>query len=142
MIINFHPKEIESKKGASVIATLHTDSNEEVVHSTDKTADEWRAIIKSDEKLTLVAPVYWWGASYEFDKWVQDVFTYGFGYQYKSDGMPEGLLGGRAFEMHMTHGTPMSMAGVMQDNIKLRMEKGIFGFCDSKVAITFYEIDR
>jgi putative NADPH-quinone reductase len=140
MIINFHPKELESKKGKEVISSLEGDGTHEVVHSSDKTRDEWKAIVAGDEKLILVTPTYWWGGSYEFDKWIQNVFSYGFAYQYNESGMPEGLLKGRAFEMHMTHGTPAEYATVMRENIKKRLETGIFGFCNSKVDITFYDL--
>lgn len=139
MIINFHPKELESKKSLEIIGKLNHDLSQTVVHITEKTAEEWKAVILSDEKMVLVAPTYWWGASYEFDKWVQDVFTYGFAYKYNESGMPEGLLKGREFELHMGHGTPKAYAEVMRENIKVRMEKGIFGFCDAKVSVTFYD---
>lgn len=140
MIINFHPKELESKKGLGVIAELQKTENHEVFHVTDKTKEEWQAIIGGTEKLVLVAPTYWWGASYEFDKWVQNVLSYGFAYKYNESGMPEGLLKGRAFEMHMTHGTPVAYATVMRENVAKRLETGIFGFCDSKVEVSFYDL--
>jgi NAD(P)H dehydrogenase (quinone) len=140
MIINFHPKELESKKGQAVIADLVQQDNDIVVHATDKTKEEWQAILASDEKITLVAPVYWWGGSYEFDKWIQNVLSYGFAYRYTDAGMPEGLLNGRAFAMHMTHGTPEGYASVMRENIKARMETGIFGFCNAKVSLSFYDL--
>lgn len=138
MIINFHPKEKESKKGLEVIASLNADGKHEVFHATDKTTEEWQAIIGSDEKLILVAPMYWWGASYEFDKWAQNVLTYGYAYQYNANGMPEGLLKGRVFEMHITQGTPEVYATVMRENLKQRLEVGIFGFCDAKVTVSYY----
>lgn len=140
MIINFHPKEIESKKGKEVIEVLIKDTLHTVFHVTDKTTEEWKSIIASDEVLILVAPTYWWGASYEFDRWAQNVLQYGFAYRYNDEGMPVGLLNGRAFEMHMTHGTPHAYASVMQENIRLRMEKGIFGFCGAVVTVKFYDL--
>ncbi len=139
MIINFHPKEIESKKGAAIIASLNTEGAHEVVHASDKTAQEWQAIIKSDEQLILVAPVYWWGPGYEFDKWAQNVLGYGFAYEYQNN-MPVGLLAKRPFAFHLTHGTPAAYAETMRANIKERLEKGIFGFCDADVAINFYDL--
>ena len=139
MIIKFHPKEIESKKGLEIINKLNQSKEHEIVHASDKTPKEWQSIITSTEKLILVAPVYWWGASYVFDKWVQEVFTYGFAYTYNEKGS-EGLLKKREFEMHMTHGMPKDHATPMRENITKRMEKGIFGFCDAKVAITFYDM--
>ncbi len=140
MIVSFHPKEIESKKGAEIIARLNASGSEQVIHVTDKTADEWRAIIAGPEKLVFVTPMYWWGAGYEFDKWVQMVFTYGFAYKYADNGMPEGLLNGREFEMHMTHGTPAAFAAPEQENVKMRMTKGIFGFCNAKITMSFYDM--
>jgi NAD(P)H dehydrogenase (quinone) len=139
MIINFHPKEIPSIKGLEVINKLTHLDKQNVVHVQDKTASEWKEIIKTDEKLLLVAPVYWWGGSYEFDKWIQDVFSYGFAFKYSENGMPEGLLNGRKFELHMTMGTPTAYATTMIENIKTRMEKGIFGFCNSEVEVFFYD---
>ncbi len=68
MIINFHPREIESKKGAEILARLNQKGNHSIVYATDKSPEEWRALVKSDEKLILLAPVYWWGAGYVFDK--------------------------------------------------------------------------
>jgi NAD(P)H dehydrogenase (quinone) len=139
MIINFHPQEIESKKGLEVIAKLNGDASHAVFHVTDKTIEEWKAIISSDEKLVLVAPTYWWGAGYEFDKWIQVVLSYGYAYKYNEQGMPEGLLNGRAFEFHTTQGTPEAYATSMRENIKQRLEVGIFGFCNAKVDVKFYD---
>ena len=141
MIINFHPKEIESKKGKEVIAEINKNNEHKVFHVTDKTIEEWKEIIATDEKLILVAPTYWWGGSYEFDRWIQGVLKYGFAYKYNNAGMPEGLLNGRAFEMHMTHGTPEVYAEVMRENITKRMETGIFGFCGAKVTVKFYDMN-
>jgi len=140
MIINFHPKEITSKKGSEIIARLNATNIHIVVSATEKTPQEWQKIIMSDEKLILMAPIYWWGASYVFDKWLQDVFTYGFAYKYGEKGV-EGLLNERAFEMHMTHGMPEEYATTMRENIKARMEKGIFGFCNAKVKLVFYDLN-
>lgn len=138
MIINFHPKELPSKKGLDVISQLNADGGHVVVHVTDKTAEEWKEIIKSDEKLILVAPTYWWGLSYEFDKWAQNVLSYGFAYKYNEQGMPEGLLNGRMFEVHTTQGTPEAYAAVLRANMVQRIETGIFGFCGAKVAVNFH----
>lgn len=139
MIINFHPQEIESKKGVAVIAELNKDGAHAVLHVTDKTIDEWKEIIKSDEPLILVAPTYWWGLSYEFDKWIQGVLSYGFAYQYDANGMPQGLLNSRPFTVHTTQGTPAIYAEVMRANMKQRLETGIFGFCGAKVEVVFHE---
>lgn len=139
MIINFHPTEIESKKGIEVLKRINASSAHTVVHATQKTPEEWRAIIQSNEPLILIAPIYWWGAGYVFDKWAQEVLSYGFAYVYGSNGTPEGLLTGRTFEMHLTHGTPAAHAGAMRENIQRRMEQGIFGFCKATVKIQFYD---
>ena len=53
--------------------------------------------------------------------------------------MPEGLLNGREFELHMTQGTPKAYAAVMRENITTRMDTGVFGFCNAKVAVSFYD---
>ncbi|MEI6533189.1 MAG: NAD(P)H-dependent oxidoreductase [Candidatus Roizmanbacteria bacterium] len=140
MIINFHPKELPSKKGLAIIAELNKANNHKIYHSTDKSADEWKAIILGDEQIILIAPVFWWAAGYEFDKWIQNVLTYGFAYRYSEAGTPEGMLKGRAFEFHLTHGTPEAQAGALRDNMRARIEKGIFGFCDAKVSVTFYDL--
>jgi hypothetical protein len=63
MIINFHPQELESKKGKEVIDMLVATNAQTVFHVTDKTIEEWKEIISSDEKLVLLAPTYWWGFS-------------------------------------------------------------------------------
>lgn len=139
MIINFHPKELESKKGVEVITKLNEGGTHTVFHATEKTKEEWQEIISSDEKLILVTPTYWWGPSYEFDKWAMSVLSYGFAYMY-DNGMPVGLLKGREFEMYITHGTPEAHATIMRENMKARLEKGIFGFCDSKVNIIFHDL--
>ncbi len=138
MIINFHPKELESKKGKEVIASLNQGGAHQVFHSTDKSAEEWKDVIKGDEKLVLVAPTYWWGLSYEFDKWAQNVLSYGFAYEYNAEGFPVGLLNGREFEVHTTQGTPEVYASELRENMKKRLEKGIFGFCGGKVTVHFY----
>jgi putative NADPH-quinone reductase len=138
MIINFHPKELESKKGKEVISALEQAGGHTVFHVTDKTTDEWKEIVAGNEVVIMVAPTYWWGLSYEFDRFVQNVFTSGFAYKYNEQGMPEGLLKGRAFELHTTQGTPEVYATAMRENMKKRLETGIFGFCDSKVTVTFH----
>lgn len=140
MIINFHPKEKESKKGLEIINRINKDNEHKIFHSTDKTASKWKEIISSDEKLILVAPVYWWGASYEFDKWAQEVLSYGYAYMYTEDGVKHGLLKGRRFEFHLTHGTPNEFSKEMEDNIRQRMDVGIFGFCDARVDVKFYDL--
>lgn len=137
MIINFHPQELPSKKGVSVIEALNQGNTHEVVHVTSKTKEEWQAIINSNEELILVAPVYWWGASYEFDRWYQDVFSYGYAYEYQN-GTPVGLLKKRPFALHLTHGTPTEYATTMLENIRTRFTQGVFGFCDAVVSITFH----
>jgi NAD(P)H dehydrogenase (quinone) len=139
MIINFHPKEKESKKGKEVIDMLLGAKQQEVFHVTDKSYEAWKELIAGQEELVLVAPTYWWGFGYEFDKWAQEVFAYGFGYEYNEQGMPVGLLKKRPFTMHITHGTPTSMATVMLENMKKRLETGIFGFCDATVDVHFYQ---
>jgi putative NADPH-quinone reductase len=139
MIINFHPKEIESVKGKEVIEGLVAANAQSVFHVTDKTAEEWKEIIKTDEKLILVAPTYWWGLSYEFDRWAQNVLSYGFAYQYTAEGMPQGLLNGRAFELHTTQGTPAAYATELRENMKKRITQGIFGFCGATVDVIFHE---
>ncbi len=140
MIINFHPKSVMSRKGAEIIERINKNSEHKVVHVSDKTFVAWKDIVSSDEKLILVSPIFWWGPSYLFDKWAQDVFAYGFAYKYNDDGTPVGLLKGRQFEVHLTHGTPHKIAEVMRHNIRERLEIGIFGFCDSKVDINFYDL--
>lgn len=139
MIVNFHPQEIPSVKGVEIIARLNASNDHSEVHAIDKTAEEWQAIIAGTEKLVLVAPIYWGAAGYEFDKWVQNVFTPGFAFQYSAEGFPEGLLEGRAFELHLTHGTPTAYAGRMLENIKSRFVDGIFAFCNATVDIHFYD---
>ena len=139
MIVNFHPKEIESVKGVEIIARLSANNDHQLFHVLDKTAEEWQSVISGTEKLVLIAPVYWGAAGYEFERWVQNVFTPGFAFQYSAEGFPQGLLKGRAFELHLTHGTPTAYAGKMQENIKSRFVDGIFSFCDSVVDIHFYD---
>lgn len=138
MIINIHSKEIESKNTVKIIEDIKNELNEEVFHITDKSVEEWQSIIKSDEPIRFVGPVYWWGLGYEFDKWMQNVWTYGFAYVYK-DGMPEGLLGDRKFEMHLVHGTPFTFSEIMSKNIEDRLKIGTFGFVKSSVDVKFYE---
>ena len=137
MIINFHPKEIPSSACLKLIEKLNEVAVHTVSHSTDKTAEEWKAIIKSDEKIIMVAPTYWWGMSYEFDKWLQDVFTYNFAFSFDT-GSNVGLLDGREFEIHMTHATPTEYADIMHGNIKDRLKKGVFEYCNAKIDINFH----
>jgi putative NADPH-quinone reductase len=70
------------------------------------------------------------------------VLSYGFAYQYNASGMPEGLLNGRAFELHTTQGTPEAFATEMRENMKKRLTQGIFGFCGAKVEVTFHEAKK
>jgi hypothetical protein len=53
--------------------------------------------------------------------------------------MPEGLLNGRAFELHTTQGTPLAYATKLRTNMKERLEVGVFGFCNAKVDVVFHE---
>jgi len=140
MIVNFHPKEIPSKIGLELIDKLNAKGEHSVVHALDKTTAEWQAVISGSEKLIFVAPVFWWAAGYEFEKWMQSVLSFGFAYKYSDAGLPEGMLNGRAFEMHLTHGTPTVYAGVMQENIKTRLAQGIFAFCNATVDVQFHDL--
>lgn len=138
MIVNFHPKEIESKKGLEVITSLvANNSTEKVFHVTEKTYGEWKEIVKSDEKIIIVAPIYWWNLGYEFDKWLQNVFTYNFAYTF-DNGQREGLLNGRPFELHLTHATPDEYAQFMKDNMVARLKTGIFEYCGATVEVSFH----
>lgn len=138
MIINIHPKELPSKNTLAIIEDLKNKYPEEVVHITDKTPDQWQEIIKSDEPMRFVGPVYWWGFGYELDAWMQNVLTYGFAYVY-DNGTPQGLLAGRKFEIHLVHGTPAAYADTMRANITDRLTVGTFGFIQSHVDVMFYE---
>lgn len=142
MIVNIHSKEIESKNTLEIINNLVAEKGltpEDVVHISDKTPDEWKEIIKSNTPITFVGPVYWWGLGYEFDKWAQNVLSYGFAFEYR-DGSPTGLLNERQFEMHLVHGTPVAFADVMKNNISERVTRGIFGYCNAKCEVKFYEM--
>ncbi len=137
MIINFHPKEIQSKAVAKLIERLLAANPTEVLHAADKTKEEWQAIIKSPESMVFVGPVYWWGMGHDMDKWMQDVLTYNFAFSFDT-GEKVGLLDGRAFEIHLTHGTPTQWADTMKKNIEERLKTGIFGYCNSQIEISFY----
>jgi putative NADPH-quinone reductase len=142
MIINLHPTEIPSNIGKKIIAELlEKNPNQEVVNSYDKTPEQWIEIVKTDEPLILVTPVYWWGLGYEMDKWLQGVLARGFAFDYSENG-PVGLLNGREFEVHLTHGTPMPMAQDLRKNIQERLEIGVFGFCNAKVKVNFIEVSK
>lgn len=139
MIINFHPTEIPSKVGASIIDKLlsqHPDT--EVFVPSDKTVEQWQQVIKSTEPIIMVAPIYWWGAGYEFDKWLQGIFGYNFAFSFDT-GTKVGLLDGREFTIYLTHKTPNQYADTMLKNITDRLEQGIFGYCNAKININFVE---
>ncbi len=142
MIINFHPDVAKSKKGIEIISRINQNNSHKIHNVTEKTSDEWKEIIKGDEELILVSPVNWWGPSYLFDEWAKEVLSYGFAYKYNESGVPEGLLNGRKFQFHLTHGTPHEMSDAMRDNIRRRLEVGIFGFCNSIVDVHFYDMQE
>lgn len=139
MIINTHPRERESKHSIKIIATLQEKYQEPVVHISDKTTLEWQDIIKSDEPMRFVGPVYWWGMGHEFEKWMQEALSYGFAYQYENN-VPVGLLHGRSFEMHLVHGTPAAFAEKMRTNIKDRITIGVYGLCGADSTVVFYDM--
>lgn len=142
MIINTHPREKEAKNTLTVINKLVEQYHEPVVHISDKTREEWHEIIMSSEPMRFVGPVYWWGMGHEFEKWMQESLDYGFAYQYENN-TPVGLLKGRMFEMHLTHGTPAEYAETMRKNILERITIGIFGLTGSSVSdvqVIFYDI--
>ena len=139
MIINTHPREREANHTLKVIAALVEKHQEPVVHISDKTVSEWQQIITSDEPMRFVGPVYWWGMGHEFEKWMQEVLSYGFAYQYENN-VPTGLLNDRAFEVYLTHGTPAEHAEDMRANISQRLHDGIFGKCNATVQVEFYDI--
>ncbi|QQR93463.1 NAD(P)H-dependent oxidoreductase [bacterium] len=141
MIINFHPKEIESKLGVQVISELNKDNKHQVFHSTDKSKQEWQDIIRSEEELHLVAPVYWWGFSYNFDKWVQDVIAYGFAFLFDETGK-KGLMNGRKFNVHLTHGHTPDGDPTMKENLEERLRTGIFNYVGAEVEIIWYMVQR
>ncbi len=137
MIINFHPKEKPTQAGAKLIEKLLLATPTEVVHITDKTAEEWQGMIKSNEPMILAGPTYWWGMGHDFDKWMQDVLTYNFAFSFDT-GAKVGLLDNREFSIHMTHGTPTEYAGEMHKNIEARLKSGVFEYCNAKIDINFY----
>ena len=142
MIINFHPSEIPSQSCIKIIAELvEQNPSETVIMPNDKTSQEWQNIIKSDESITMIAPTYWWGIGYEFDKWLQSVFAYNFAFSYDT-GAKVGLLDGREFNITLTHGTPEIYAGEMKQNITDRLQKGIFGYCDAKINVNFVDTSK
>ena len=137
MIINFHPKEIESHAGKKLIEKLLAANADEVVHITDKTAEEWQGIIKSSEPMIFTGPMYWWGLGHDFDKWAQDVLKYNFAFSFDT-GSKVGLLDGRPFSIHLTHGTPTEYAAAMHSNVTDRLKSGIFEYCGGQVEVSFY----
>lgn len=138
MIINIHPREREANHTLKVIAALVEKHQEPVVHISDKTVSEWQAIIMSDEPMRFVGPVYWWGMGHEFEKWMQEVLSYGFAYQYENN-VPVGLLDGRAFEVYLVHGTPAVLAQTMRTNITDRITMGIFDKCKAVSTVSFFD---
>ncbi len=142
MIINFHPKLVMSTKGKEIIERIKTNNNHEVVHVSDKNLVEWKEIVEGDQELILISPVFWWGVSYLFDKWIQEVFAYGFAYRHDENGNRIGLLNGRKFEIHLTHDTKKENAVEMKKNIEERLQKGIFKVCGASAHIKFYDLDE
>ncbi len=136
MILHIHPSEIPSKTGKNLVETLVAKHNEIVVRFNEKTTEEWRKIIDNKELTTIVAPVYWWGLSHEFEKWLQDTFSLGWAYDYNK--MPTGLLQGRIIAIHLTHGTPTAYCEDMFANITERLEKGVFGYCGIEIEVHFH----
>lgn len=138
MIINIHTREREPNNTLKVIAMLQEKHQEPVVHISDKTVSEWQQIITSDEPMRFVGPVYWWGMGHEFEKWMQEVLSYGFAYQY-IDNVPTGMLDGRAFEVYLVHGTPAEYAETMRKNIQDRITLGIFDKCKAVSTVSFFD---
>jgi NAD(P)H dehydrogenase (quinone) len=138
MILHIHPTNIPSVIGKKIAETLSVESGQVIVRTTDKTAEEWRLIIDSGEHITIVAPIYWWGLSSDFESWFQDVFASGWAFDYTK--MPTGLLQGKSMTVHLTHGTPDEYAATMKQNIIDRSKTGVFGYCGIETDIHFHQV--
>ena len=138
MILHIHPNTIPSVHSKKIADQLSVESGEPIFHTTDKSPDEWRSIIESGEHLTIVAPVYWWGLTSDFETWFQDVFRMGWAFDYSKQ--PTGLLSGTSMTVHLTHGTPDEYAVAMKQNITDRLNIGVFGYCGIAIDLHFHQV--
>jgi len=136
MILHIHPTNIPSVTGKALAEKLALESGQSIFKTSDKTAQEWRDVIDTNEHLILVAPVYWWGLSSDFEQWLEGVFSFGWAFDYTKQ--PTGLLQGKTMTIHLTHGTPAEYADAMRKNIVERLESGVFGYCGIATEIHFH----
>jgi putative NADPH-quinone reductase len=138
MILHIHPASPVSVTGTALAGSLSSQSGEPIFKTTDKTPQQWRDIIDNGEQLTLVAPIYWWGLSSDFEIWVQNVFTMGWAFDYTKQ--PTGMLQGKKMIIHLTHGMPAEYADMMRKNITERLQQGVFGYCGIETEIEFHPV--
>ena len=91
--------------------------------------------IKNADTITLIYPLWWTSLPAILKGYIDRVFSYGFAYQYTSEGTVEGLLSSKKGFMITTQGTPNMYydASGMTNSLKQTTDVGIFGFCGIKI---------
>lgn len=91
------------------------------------------------DTVTFIYPVWWTGLPAIIKGYVDRTFSYGFAYQYNSQGGIDKLFTGKKGIIINTYGTPGDIyeATGMNQSLKQTSDSGIFEFCGIKVVEHF-----
>ncbi|TYP79066.1 NAD(P)H-dependent oxidoreductase [Paenibacillus methanolicus] len=86
--------------------------------------------------IAFIYPIWWTGLPAILKGYVDRTFSYGFAYQYNSEGGIDKLFAGKRGVIVNTYGTPEEVyeSTGMTDSLKQTSGSGIFGFCGVEVA--------
>lgn len=89
--------------------------------------------------ITFIYPIWWTGLPAIIKGYVDRTFSYGFAYQYNSQGSIDKLFTGKKGVLINTYGTPGDMYESMGMNASLKQTSagGIFDFCGIEVVEHF-----
>ncbi|MGG4470583.1 NAD(P)H-dependent oxidoreductase [Paenibacillus alvei] len=87
--------------------------------------------ISKADVITLIYPIWWTGMPAILKGYIDRVYSYGFAYQYNTDGGIDKLLAGKKGLIINTHGTPKDIYDSigMTEALKKTSTTGIFEFC-------------
>ncbi|MFB9328215.1 NAD(P)H-dependent oxidoreductase [Paenibacillus aurantiacus] len=93
-------------------------------------------LLAKAEVIAFVYPIWWTGLPAILKGYVDRTFSYGFAYQYNSEGGIDKLFAGKRGVIVNTYGTPEEVyeSTGMTSSLKQTSDKGIFEFCGVEVA--------
>ncbi|MFC3799239.1 NAD(P)H-dependent oxidoreductase [Cohnella sp. GCM10012308] len=95
-----------------------------------------QAFLAKADFITFIYPIWWTGLPAILKGYVDRTFSYGFAYQYNSEGGIDKLFSGKKGLLINTHGTPSEIYDSigMSQSLKQTSGGGIFEFCGIEVV--------